>query len=182
MSNTGPLCQTGPDGRLRLSTSGQIVLASANAPCCCGSGTATDPCTNAPSSVAITGYYDGFFTACPDGAPAVVSDCVWPGIFWFVSGTPCGYSNYNCFDAHIINGQNCYDCQMSGTRMWQLDPPGPSQITYDAATGVFTLQIVCQNNSGNGEIVWSGQQTGTSFTGTYQRTGGCDTHASIEIS
>jgi len=182
MSSAGPLLQIGSDGKLPLSAFGQMVLSAAGGPCCCAGATPTDPCSNPPSSVAITGYYDGFFTPCADGEPAVASDCVWPGIFWLVNSTPCAYSNYDCFTGNLINGVNCYDCQMSGKRMSQLEPPGPSQITYDSATGVFTLQVVCLNSGGYGEIVWSGQQKGSTFTGTYQRTGGCDTHATIEIS
>ncbi len=181
MSNSGPLLQLGSDGRLRIAAGGQRVLSAVETPCCCGTVPPADPCTSPPSSVAITGYFDGFFTPCPDGASAVPSDCVWPGIFWLVNGE-CAFSNYLCFNAHMIDGVNCYDCQMSGHRMWQLDPPGPSQITYDSATSVFTLQVSGQNSGGYGEIIWSGQKTGGLFTGTYTRTSGCDSHATLEVS
>ena len=181
MSNSGPYRQIGSDAKARLSTAGAVILSAAAAPCCCSGSSPADPCANPATSLAITGYFDGFFTPCTDCTNAIASDCVWDGTFLLVNTTPCGYSNYPCFNGTLYNGQNCYDCQMSGKRMCQLDPPGPSQITYDPTSGIFTLQITCQNATG-GEIIWQGQQSGGSFTGTYQRIGGCDTHATIEIS
>ncbi len=151
--------------------------------CGCSGGGAADPCANAPSTLAIVGYTDTYFDACTSCDLSVASDCPWGGVFYFVSNTtPCQYSNYQCFDGTLYNGQNCYDCEISGRRMCQVDPPGPSQITYDPTTGSFTLQITCfQGSTYSGYIVWAGEQSGTSFAGTYTRTGGCDTHPTITV-
>ncbi len=181
MSQAAPYVQIGADSHTRLSAAGQLLLSAAAAACCC-TAPPNNPCTSAPSSVAITGYFDGFFSPCPDCTAALPSDCLWDGTFLLVNSNPCGFSNAQCFDGSVIAGQHCYDCQFSGRRMWQLDPPGPSQITFDPATNVFTLQIVCQNGGASGEIIWQGQKTGGGFTGTYQRTSGCDTHTTIEVS
>ncbi len=176
---------------LQLNSAGQIVLAKAGEgtpgtagsqslqaaaqPCCCGSSGYGNPCTGSPSSLAILGYTDTYFSPCADATAAEPGDCVWDGVFDYFYPEQCSYSNRACFD-----GSPCFDCSFHGKRMWEFPPPGISSVWYSG--GTFFMQIVCQNAPGTGEIVWQGSKaTGPGFSGTYTRTGGCDTRSTVEI-
>jgi hypothetical protein len=158
-------------------TAGSAVLQAAGQPCCCGSSSYTNPCVNAPGSLAILNYTDSYFTPCPDATAAVSGDCVWDGVFDYFDAQTCSYSNRYCFD-----GNSCFDCSFNGKRMWEFQPPGISSVWYNAGSKTFFMQITCQNGQNSGEIVWQGgKTTGPGFSGTYTRTGGCDTRATAEI-
>ena len=158
-------------------TSGSVVLQAAAQPCGCGSSGYTNPCLNAPSSVAIVNYTDSYFTACADATVAVPGDCVWDGVFDYFDPQTCAYSNRYCFD-----GNTCFDCSYNGHRMWEFQPPGISSVWYNSASKTFFMQITGQNGQNSGEIVWQGSKTsGPGFSGTYTRTGGCDPRNSVDI-
>ena len=181
----GNLVQLNSAGRLVLAatgngspgTAGAIVLQAAAQSCCCGSAGYTNPCTNAPTSLAIVNYTNTYFTPCADATPAEAGDCVWDGVFDYFDPQTCTYSNRYCF-----SGNGCFDCSFNGARMWEFPPPGISSVWYDAASKTFFLQITGQNGQNSGEIVWQGSKsTGPGFSGTYTRTGGCDPRASVDI-
>ncbi len=158
-------------------TAGSIVLQSANQPCCCGTAAYSNPCVNAPSSLAILNYTDTYFTPCPDSTAAVAGDCVWDGVFDYFDPESCAYSNRYCFA-----GNGCFDCSFNGKRMWEFQPPGISSVWYNSASKTYFMQITGQNGPDSGEIVWSGTKTtGPGFSGIYTRTGGCDPRATVEI-
>ncbi len=158
-------------------TAGSVVLQAADQPCCCGSSGYSDPCINAPSSLAILNYTDSYFTPCADATAAVAGDCVWDGIFDFFYPQNCAYSNRYCFA-----GNGCFDCSFNGKRMWEFQPPGISSVWYNGTNKTFFMQITGQNGPDSGEIVWQGSKTtGPGFSGTYTRTGGCDPRATVEI-
>lgn len=174
---SGPYLQLGSDAGIRLGAAGGAVLAAAGTACCCGSSSA-NPCVHNPSSIAIYNYTNTYFSAGPDCTPAIAGDCVWDGTFQVFDATTCTYTNGQCFSG--ANG--CYDCSFDGVRMWEFSPPGISSVWYDSSTTTFYMQIICQNGPGSGEIVWQGSQVGGStFSGTYNRTGGCDTRSTVEI-
>ncbi len=182
---SGNLLQLNSAGQVVLANSGEgspgvvgsIVLQAAAQGCCCGSSAYANPCLNAPSSLAIANYTDSYFTACSDATPAVPGDCVWDGVFDYFDPQTCAYSNRYCFD-----GNGCFDCSYNGHRMWEFQPPGISSVWYNATSKTFFLQITGQNGQNSGEIVWQGSKTiGPGFSGTYTRTGGCDSRASVEI-
>ncbi len=172
----GPYTQLGSDARRRISTTGRQVLAGAGDACCCT--TATNPCANAPSAIAILNYSDTYFSPCADCTAALSADCTWDGTFQYFDAAACTFSNGQCFSG--ANG--CFACKFHAVRMWQFDPPGVSSVWYNAGTNTFFMQIICQNAPSGGEIVWQGQKIGgSSFSGTYTRTGGCDIRANVEI-
>ncbi len=172
----GPLTQIGADGGRRISTAGGQVLAGVGESCCCAGG--GNPCVGAPSAIAILNYTDTYFSPCSDCTAGLPADCVWDGTFQFFDSSSCTFSNGQCFSG--ANG--CNACKFHSSRMWQYAPPGVSSVWFDTASGNFYMQIVCQNAPAGGEIVWQGLKVGGStFSGTYSRTGGCDPRSTVEI-
>ena len=167
---SGPYLELGADARLRLSAGGAALLDAAGTACCCGGSGGANPCANNPSSIAIYNYTDSYFSACPDCAPALAGDCVWDGTFQVFDSAACAYTNGQCFSG--ANG--CYCCDFDGVRLWEFSPPGISRLWYDSSSNTFFMQIVCQNGSNSGQIVWQGSKAGGgTFSGAYNRTGGC---------
>ena len=171
----GPFTQLGSDAHQTLSSSAGRVLSAAGGACCCAAAT---PCTNAPSAIAIFNYSDTYFSPCSDCTAGLSADCVWDGTFQFFDAATCTFSNGQCFSG----AGGCYACKFHAVRMWEYNPRGISSVWYEAASNTFYMQIICQNAPSGGEIVWQGQKAGgTSFSGTYARTGGCDTRGTVEI-
>lgn len=158
---------------IRTGTGGRWVKGPATCACC---GGVINPCVNAPSAIAIYQYTDTYFSPCIDCTAGLAADCVWDGTFQFFDSNACTFSNGQCF-----SGPTCFACKFHSVRMWEYDPPGISSVAYNASTTTFTMQIICQNGGFSGEVVWLGTKVGGLFSGTYTRTGGCDTRATVII-
>jgi hypothetical protein len=182
---SGPNVQLNSSGQVQLNASGQTDLAGTGEACGCGcasAGYAGNCCSNGtpPSSVAIEGYSNTYFSNCPTYFPRQSGDCQWDGTFSY-AGYACLYTTQpNCFE-----GSPCYDCYINQMRQWDTNPPGQPQIScsYNSETRVrtFTLIIPVQETSTTGQVLWEGTKTGGGFTGVYTRTGGCDSRATVEI-
>lgn len=147
----------------------------------CGDCTA-DPCAGAPSAIAILDYDDSYFTGCSNCMAAIPGDCIWDGTFQFFDVGSCTYSAAQCFNgASFGNNPFCFDCSFNNQRMWQFNPPGLPTVAYDSSTGIFTFTLTCQIGQNAGQIVWQGTKTGGDFSGVYNRTGGCDPRATVQI-
>ncbi|HTV48051.1 MAG TPA: hypothetical protein VMG59_06365 [Phycisphaerae bacterium] len=172
---SGPNVQLNSSGQRNLASSGgssgpDQLLAGTSDGCCCASSSSNFDCTvNPPSSVAIVGYYDGMIdlSSCTGLYDKISSDCVWDGTFQAFDPSACLWTNAQCF-----NGDPCWDCSISGKRMWPLDPPGLSQVYY-VSPGLWELQISIQNGASTGTIVWQGQNSSGYASGVYTKTGGC---------
>lgn len=163
-------------GKRYLDSSGRNLIYASGACNCCGGG--GNPCVNAPSAIAILDYTDRYFSPCTDCMAALPADCPWDGTFQYFDPGSCTFANSQCFNGY--NG--CYACHFNGVRMWEFPPPGTSYVSYNANTGAFYMQIVCQNGQNSGEIVWAGSRASAdSFSGIYTRTGGCDQRTTVEI-